>query len=163
MAGRSAAHRRRRREAPPRPTVRKSLSAEGAIVELARRVQSTSQQKHESWLHGKDKLGSTATTRRVQESLPGINISLNRSSTTSRFQTRVIKFWEQIVQKMECSPQQLFVSTPCRKQHQQNKIVSGSHETTFWVASELEAVISPLIFYSCKRLLYKIEQSCICM
>ena len=68
MAARSAAHRRRRREAPPRPTVRKSLSAEGAIVELARRVQSTSQQKHESWLHGKDKLGSTATTRRVQES-----------------------------------------------------------------------------------------------
>ena len=86
------------------------------------------------------------------KSLPGINIGLNRSSKTSRFQTRVIKLWEQIVQKMECSPQQLFVSTPCKKQHQRNKIISGPHETTFWVTSELEAVIFPLIFYSRKRL-----------
>ena len=48
----SAALTRERREAPPRPTVRKSLSAAGAIGELASRVLSTSQQKHGCSLHG---------------------------------------------------------------------------------------------------------------
>ena len=52
---------------PARPTARESLSAEGAIGELARRVISTSQQKHGYSMHGTGKLGSTATTRRVKE------------------------------------------------------------------------------------------------
>ena len=52
---------------PARPTARKSLSAEGAIGELARRVISTSQQEHGYSMHGTSKLGSTATTRRVKE------------------------------------------------------------------------------------------------
>ncbi len=45
----------------------KTLSAEGAIDELARRLRITSQQEHGCSLHGKGKLGSTATTRRVKE------------------------------------------------------------------------------------------------
>ena len=60
---------RMRREAPPRSTARKSLSAEGAIGVLARRVPSTSQHRLGYSLHGKAKLGSTATTRRVKEYL----------------------------------------------------------------------------------------------
>ena len=51
------------------------------------------------------------------ESLPGITIGLARRSKTSSFQTRVMKFGEQVVQQLECSPQQLCVSTPYRKQH----------------------------------------------
>ena len=67
MAARSADCCRRRREAPSRPKARKALSAEGAIGEAARHVRSTRRQKR-AMKHGQDKLGSTATTRRVQES-----------------------------------------------------------------------------------------------
>ena len=52
---------------PPPKAVRRTLSAEGAIGELARHVLSTSLQEHGCSLHGQGKFGSTATTRRVKE------------------------------------------------------------------------------------------------
>ena len=69
MAARSAARRRRRREAPPRPTARRPLSAEGAIGWAHKVLLSTSVKEHGRTLHGNSKLGSTATTRRVKESI----------------------------------------------------------------------------------------------
>ena len=81
------------REAPPaaeggakrrtaRPPARKSLSAEGAIGELARSQLSTSQQEHGCYLHSKGKQGRRQQPAGFRNQLKYAKINLNQHKST---------------------------------------------------------------------------------
>ena len=73
--------------APPDPDEPENVGR--AIGELARHVQSTTQQEHGCSLHGEDELRSTATTRRVQESMK-IRKKMRLESMSTKYAKHVV-------------------------------------------------------------------------